>query len=144
MVILLIFHDFCANEWSSVKNLFHKGNAISYLMRVRFKPDSLFMSEKTQMDKLTDGQMNRELAVYSFTRLLTAFAKQYRFYLLHASMYLATTLNFVCVSSNQRSEHHNSTPYAQIRSEECSQLVPKVKEYSLFNSSAGGFLRSPG
>ena len=36
-----------------------------------------------------------------------------------------------------------STPYAQTRSEECSNLVPKVAECSLFNSSADGFVHSP-
>ena len=37
-----------------------------------------------------------------------------------------------------------STPNAQIRSEECSNLIPKVEEYLLFNSSAGGFVHSLG
>ncbi len=37
-----------------------------------------------------------------------------------------------------------STPYAHIRSEDCSNLIPKVAECSHFNSSAGGFVRSSG
>ncbi len=67
-----------------------------------------------------------------------------RFYLLHASMYIATALSSVCFSSNQKFEHHYLHTLAHIRSEDCPNLVPKVAECSLFNSSAGGFVRSSG
>ncbi len=55
------------------------------------------------------------------------------FYLLHASMYITTTLILVCFLSKQKSEQHylhSSTPFAHRRSEDCSNLVPKVAECS--------------